>query len=134
MAIPGTAASTPTTKRALPVAPSPPESADWPKQATDSIVRVVDSVRDKTTGPAVAAARAVVYGTILAVLGLPLSVLLLVGLMRITERLLIMLGEWQQWSFLAEPMWLVYLLFGSAFFLVGVRLWAKAKQPLPNAP
>lgn len=119
------------TERAVPVAPSPPESSDWPKQATDSIVRVVDSVRDKTAGPAVTAARAVVYGSILALLALPLFVLLLVGAMRALERILIMIGEWQQWSFLYEPMYLVYLLFGLTFFVVGLRLWSRARRPAP---
>jgi hypothetical protein len=85
MATPGTA--DPSIERAVPVAPTPPDpGSDWPKQATDSIVRVVDSVRDKTAGPAVTAARGIVYGSILLVLALPLFILLLVGLMRAMER------------------------------------------------
>lgn len=134
MAIPGSVGPTPTTERPVPVAPSPPESSDWPKQATDSIVRVVDSVRDKTAGPAVTAARAVVYGSILALLALPLFILLLVGAMRALERIFIMIGERFQISWLLQPMWLVYLLFGLTFFLVGLRLWARARRPAPVTP
>jgi hypothetical protein len=41
---------------------------EWPAQAADTIVRVVGSVRDKTTGPAVTAARGAVYGLLAAIL------------------------------------------------------------------
>lgn len=115
----------------MPVAPSAPESSDWPKQATDSIVRVVDSVRDKTAGPAVTAARAVVYGSILALLALPLFLLLLIGAMRALERAFIMIGERFEISVLLQPMWLVYFVFGFLFFLVGLRFWARARRPAP---
>jgi hypothetical protein len=42
-----------------------------------------------------------------------------------------MIGEWRGWSFLLQPMWLVYLLFGAIFFIVGLRLWARARKPAP---
>ena len=134
MATPGTAGPS-TPERAVPVAPSPPEpSADWPKQATDSIIRVVDQVRDKTAGPAVTAARGIVYGSILAILAIPLFLFFLIGSMRAVERGLIMLGESRGWSFLLQPMWLVYLLFGAIFFIVGRRFWARARKPAPTTP
>jgi hypothetical protein len=134
MATPGSAGP-PTTERAVPVAPTAPEApGDWPKQATDSIVRVVDSVRDKTAGPAVTAARGIVYGTILIALAIPLFVLLLVGAMRALERGFIMIGESRNISLLLEPMWLVYLLFGLLFFVVGLRLWSRARKPAPPSP
>ena len=134
MVTPGNAGPTPIAERAVPVAPSPPETTDWPKQATDSIVRVVDSVRDRTAGPAVKVARGIVYGSVLALLAVPLFVIILVGAMRAVERGLIMIGESREWSFLYEPMWLVYLLFGLVFFLVGRRFWAMAKRPAPVTP
>ncbi len=134
MAIPGNVGPTPTAERSVPVAPTPPDSTDWPKQATDSIVRVVDSVRDRTAGPAVTVARGIVYGTILAVLALPLFVLLLIGSMRAVERGFIMIGESRNISALLEPMWLVYLLFGLLFGIVGLRLWARARRPAPRTP
>jgi hypothetical protein len=134
MATPGSAGPS-STERALPVAPSPPDvTSDWPKQATDSIVRVVDSVRDKTAGPAVSAARGIVYGSILVVLALPLFILVLVGAMRALERGLIMIGESRNIPWLLQPMWLVYLLFGLLFFLVGLRFWARARKPAPTTP
>jgi hypothetical protein len=123
-----------TPERAVPVAPSPPDTTDWPKQATDSIVRVVDTVRDKTAGPAVTAARGIVYGSILAVLSIPLFVLVLAGSMRALERILIKVGETWNVSWLLEPMWLVYLIFGLAFLLAGQRLWRRARKPVPVTP
>src|SRR4051794_38452383 len=79
--------STPTVEEPLPpsasLAPSPGE--DWPAQATDAIVRVVDSARDKTTGPAVNAAHAAKYGIVVAILALPVGVILLIGFMRFFE-------------------------------------------------
>ena len=101
--------------------PAPP--TDWPKQATTSIVKVVDTVRDKTTGPALSAAQWVVYGTVIALLAVPLLVFLLVGTMRLLEGLL---STW-----LNQPMWIVYLFFGLIFTVAGRLLWGKARNPSP---
>lgn len=129
MATPGSAGPS-ATERAVPVAPTPPDpTGDWPKQATDSIVRVVDTVRDKTAGPAITAARAVVYGSILAILAVPLFLFVLTGAMRVTERGFIMIGESRGWSWLDQPMYLVYLFYGLVFFVLGLWLWGKARRP-----
>ena len=134
MATPGSGGPS-TTERALPVAPTPPDvPSDWPKQATDSIVRVVDSVRDKTAGPAVTAARGIVYGSILLALSVPLFILLLVGAMRALERGFIMIGEKWGISALLQPMWLVYAIFGFIFFVLGRWFWGKARKPAPTTP
>lgn len=97
--------------------PMPPE--DWPAQATRSIVRTVDSVRDKTTGPAVNAARYLIFGTTIALLAVPVFIVLLIFAGRVTENLLELLG-------LEEPMWLVYLIYGTLFTAAGLVLWRKA--------
>ena len=100
------------------LSPAPP--ADWPQQATNSIVKVVDTVRDKTTGPALSAAQWAVYGTVIALLAIPLLILLLVGIMRLLEG---MLSTW-----LNEPIWIVYLVVGTLFTVGGLWCWRKAKQ------
>jgi hypothetical protein len=135
MAIPGTPGSPGTTggigspsSPSRPTPPSAPTSGDWPRQATDSIIRLVDNVRDRTSGPAVTAARAVVYGSIIAILGLPLFILTLVGAMRLFEHGLLKIGEWQQWTWMTDPMWFVYEVFGTSFVIVGVVLWGKARK------
>jgi hypothetical protein len=129
MALPGITSST------RGAAARPPEtsssvgpSADWPVQATDSIVRVVDSVRDKTTGPVLNATRWVIYGLVLALLAVPVAVLLLVGVMRLSEGLLLLVGQHFEWSWLHDPMWIVYLFYGGIFTLVGLVLWGKADR------
>jgi hypothetical protein len=55
---------------------------DWPEQAADAIVNVVDAVRDRTTGPAVRAAHALVLGLVVLVLAAVLGVALLLAVIR----------------------------------------------------
>jgi len=104
------------------VAPPAPESTDWPAQATDSILNLVDSVRDKTTGPALTAARALVYGTIIFLLSIPLGIMLLVGAIRAMEGVLLRLG-------VTDPIYIVYLTFGVLLVLASRFLFRKAKRP-----
>ena len=54
--------------------PGAPEP-DWTDQVTDLVVDVVDTVRDKATGPVLKVARQAVYGTIafFVVLVMPLA-------------------------------------------------------------
>lgn len=111
------------------MAPPAPDTTDWPAQATDSILNLVDSVRDKTTGPALTAARAVVYGTIIFLLAIPLAIMLLIGAMRAMEGILLFIGEKTGWAFLVDPMYLVYLTFGVLFVLASRYLFRKAQKP-----
>ena len=55
-------------------------------QAADTVVRVVGSVRDRTTGPVLTVARAVVYGIIGLFGAIVALVLVTVALVRIVER------------------------------------------------
>ena len=103
----------------------PLPTADWPTQATDSIIRLVDTVRDKTTGPAITAARVAVYGTVAAILAIPLVILLLIFAMRLMEAGLEQLG-------LKDPIWIVYLSFGGLFLGGGIWSWGQSKK-LPQA-
>lgn len=92
--------------------------ADWPKQATEQVVKVVDSVREKTTGPILTAARATVFGTLALIAVVLLLVLVVVGAIRgITE--------------LTDRVWLTYLILGTLFTLVGLVLWRK-RRPRGN--
>ncbi len=117
-----------------PMAPStsvPPPVDDWPKQATDAVVKVVDAVRDKTTGPAVNAAHALKYGIVLLFLAFVLGVVGLVITMRLCESIIRTIAERfdSTNSLFLEPMWLVYLLFGVPFCVIGLVLWRKANRP-----
>jgi hypothetical protein len=83
----------------------------WPAQATDAVVRAVDTVRDKTTGPLQTASRGVVYGVMAGVLGIMVLVLLIIALVRATDALV---------GLVVDPpnIWLTYLIVG-VIFLVG---------------
>src|SRR4051794_30376188 len=101
-------------------------SPEWPVQATDAIVRVVDTVRDKTTGPALNVARWLIYGLVLLLLSLPLAVLLLAGAMRLMEGGLLWLSVTYAWAdFLHDPIGFVYLFFGAVFVLGALICWRK---------
>ena len=114
--------SSPTSRDPVGEAPSTPASApteDWPKQATVQIVRVVDTVRDKTTGPVLTAAQALVYGLVAVTAIVMVLVLVTIGAVRGLTTLL-------------ERAWLVYLILGALYCAVGFLLWTR-RQPRPAA-
>ena len=72
--------------RPAPMLPGPPPpDRDWPAQAADTIERVVGQVRDKTTGPALTAARAVVYGAFGGIIAIACVVVLIIAAVRLVE-------------------------------------------------
>lgn len=97
--------------------------ADWPAQAADTIERVVGSVRDKTTGPAITVARWVVYGTFAAVVGLAVGILVAIASVRLLDVYLPdeVFGE--------NHIWVAHLIVGSVFTLVGALLWSRRSAP-----
>jgi hypothetical protein len=99
-------------------------AADWPVQAADTIERVVGSVRDKTTGPALTVARAIVYGLLGAILGLTALTLFTVGLLRLVNAYL------PDALFGRHHMWAAHLVVGLVFCFVGLLLWSRrSKRP-----
>jgi hypothetical protein len=105
--------------RTGPLPAAPAHGSEWPAQAADTIERVVGTVRDKTTAPALTIARAVVYGTFAALVGSASFVLLVVALVRGLNVALpdAVFGE--------EHMWAAYLIPGLLFVLVGAVLWRR---------
>ncbi len=103
-------------------APSPaPPPPDWPAQATDTVVRAVDQVRSRTTRPAVTAARGVVFGLLALVLGVTALVLLSVGVVRLLDVVL------------PRGVWLVYLVLGVVFCIIGAVFWHRRHAHDPTA-
>lgn len=96
-----------------------PLGGDWPAQAADTIVRVVGQVRDRTTGPAITAARGVVYGLLAGILGLLCLVLLVISLVRVLDNYVV--GE--------DNTWLAHFIVGVLFTLVGAFMWTKRRAP-----
>lgn len=99
----------------------PTDQRDWPKQATDTVVRYVDLVRDKTTTKALTAARVAVYGLVAAILAFVAFVLFLIGFFRFVD------GK------LPGGTWSAHLLFGAVFFLAGALLFSTRRAPAAHA-
>jgi hypothetical protein len=87
--------------------------ADWPVQATRSIVQVVDKVRDKTSGPAITAVAGVVYGLV-ALMGVTiLTIVLTAATVRGLELLL-----WRK-------VWAAYLVLAVVTLAGGLLCWSR---------
>jgi uncharacterized integral membrane protein len=119
LAAPPTERAAPTTVE-VELVPPPPSTSDWPTQATDTIVNLIDQVRAKTTGPAVTVARGLVFGVIVGVLGLIATVLLLVFAVRLTTEVLVSIWD-------GAGVWLTYLIYGTLFTVVGAVVFAKRR-------
>lgn len=111
----------------LPVPAAPAQERDWPAQAADTIVDVVGTARQKTTGPAIKVTRGVVFGLLIAIVALMAVILLVVGLVRLVH-------NW-------VDVWLAYVIVGALFSLVGLLMWRQrgatdsggASGPAPGA-
>ena len=93
------------------------DTPDWPQQATETIVDFVDNVKHKTTEPATKVVRAVVYGIAIVLLGVPALIMLLVGIVHGLNQVAT--------GVLDLGVWLVYLVLGVIFTIVGAVLWRR---------
>jgi hypothetical protein len=80
------------------------------------VVGAVDTVRDKTTGPAQTAARGLVYGILVAVLGTMVAILVIIGLVRLLDAV-------QPWG----NIWLPYLELGIVFLAAGFVVFRRRR-------
>ncbi len=101
---------------AEPRTPTPLDDS-WADQAADTVVKVVDAVREKTTGPVLTAARAIVYGIIGVFAGLVALILVTIALVRIVD------------VYLPGEVWSAYLLIGTLFTIGGLLVWRKRYAP-----
>lgn len=85
---------------------------DWPEQATKRIVSAVDTVRAKSSGPAIRISRGVVYGLVAALVGVILLPLLVIGVVR-------------GLVLLVNDAWLAYLILGAIFVAAGLLVWSR---------
>ena len=74
--------------------------AEWPALAADLIVDNVAKVRDRTTKPAILAARALVFGLVAAIIASIALVLVLIGLVRLLDNYLPGGEVWQAYAVL----------------------------------
>lgn len=107
--------------------PDPPVSAslilppDWPARAADTVERVVEQVRDRTTVPAMNVVRGIVYGILVATVAVVALVLVTIAVVRILDVLL------------PREVWLAYTILGVLCVLVGSILWAQRRAHDPTA-
>ncbi|MEO6629220.1 MAG: hypothetical protein ABIP03_11710 [Aquihabitans sp.] len=92
--------------------------AEWPVHAADLIVETIAKVRDKTTRPALVAARALVYGLMALIIGTLALVVLLILVVRFAN------------NYVPGHVWWVYLALGVIFTAVGLMALKKANAPL----
>jgi len=102
--------------------PQPGTGADWPAQAADLIVRVVESVRDRTTGPVLTVARGVVYGLLAALLGGTAGVLIAIAAVRGIDEIIETVVD-------SRETWAAHGIVGLTFTLLGLFLWSKRRAP-----
>ncbi|MFZ1491300.1 MAG: hypothetical protein WAS51_15285 [Ilumatobacteraceae bacterium] len=105
------------------MAGNPLSDPHWAKSTADTVERLVTTVRDRTTSHIVVAARAVVFGLLGAIVGLPAIVLLLVALTRGLQAAL-------EWPFDHDTaVWLSYLIVGGILTLAGAICMTKRHTP-----
>ena len=95
--------------------------ADWPVQAADQIVDTIAKVRDRTTRPALVAARAVVYGLIIVVVGTVAAVLAITLVVRLYD------------VYVPGPVWPIYAIISLFSTVGGLVLLRKANKPASAA-
>ena len=95
------------------------DSSDWPAQAADTIERVVQGVRDKTTGPAITAARWLVAGMFVLLAGTMVAILLAIVFVRLLDAYLpdAWVGE--------QHVWAAHAIVGIVPFVGGLLLLRK---------
>lgn len=95
--------------------------SEWPAQAADAIVETVGKVSDKTTKPAITAARGAVYGMLAGIVGLVALVLLLILVVRLYS------------NYVPGDVWPLYAGLFGVLSIAGIVLLRRANRPAPSA-
>jgi uncharacterized protein YacL len=95
--------------------------AQWPKKAADVVDLVVDTIHDKAIRPVLIAARAIVFGLLIAALGSVVLILVSAGLLRLLD-VYVFPGR----------VWASYGLLGLIFCGAGLAAWSK--RTTSNSP
>lgn len=98
---------------------NPLTDPNWADETTDTVVRLVDQIRSKTTRPAVLVARGLVFGILAAFLGLLALILLLIAATRGLQAAIEPLTDQDR------AVYISYFVVGGILSLVGVLLFRK---------
>ena len=93
---------------------------EWPDQIADRIESLVGTVRDKTTVPVTTAARAVVFGVVVAFLAVAALLLLIIGVIRV-------LDVYLPFHPIGRRVWVVDAAASAIFLGLGAFLWTKRR-------
>jgi hypothetical protein len=85
-------------------------------RALDTIDSVVATVNDKAVRPAIVAARGIVFGVIIAVVGITVVIMFAIGFIRIT-------------TIAGHRIWASYLILGLIFSAIGAVLYSRRGVP-----
>jgi hypothetical protein len=88
-------------------------------RALGAVDTVVATVNDKAVRPAIVASRGIVFGVVIAVVGIAVLVLFCVGFIRVT-------------TIAGHRIWASYLVLGIIFSIVGAVLYSRRGVP-PDA-
>ncbi len=88
-------------------------------RALDAVDTVVATVNDKAIRPAVVAARGIVFGLIITVIGITVVVLFCIGFIRVT-------------TIAGHRIWASYMVLGLLFSAIGAILYSRRGVP-PDA-
>jgi hypothetical protein len=105
------------------MAANPLTDPNWAPDLADTVERLVGTVREKATTPAVHAARAIVFGVLAGILGLVAVTLLLIAATRGLQTLLDLGVSWSM------AVYLSYFIIGGILCLAGLLLLARRPPP-----
>ena len=94
-------------------------NSDWVSEATETIERVIDGIRDKAVVPLTTVARALVYGLLAIVVAIAAVVVFAIAIVRILDVYLDYIPK------LSDGVWVADLVAGAIFVIAGLLLWAK---------
>jgi hypothetical protein len=94
---------------------------DWPRQVAEQIESLVQTVRERTTKPALTIARGIVFGTFAAIVAVAALVLLIVASVRLLDSYLpsAVFGD--------DHTWAAHMIMGLVFCALGAFLWVKRR-------
>jgi hypothetical protein len=101
------------------MAGNPLTDPDWATTTTDQVVRLVDTVKQRTTKPTVMAARGLVFGLLAVFLGLFAGTLLIIGLTRGIQAALEPLVDQPR------AVYISYFIIGGILCIIGAVLFKK---------
>ncbi|MDG2261504.1 MAG: hypothetical protein P8N50_04115 [Actinomycetota bacterium] len=91
------------------------KNSDWTVQVTDGFVSLVESLKAKTTGPALRIVHAIVHAFIIITVGISVLTLLVIGSIRLVN------------AYLPGDVWAAHLLLGALFCSIGFIFWSKRR-------